>query len=54
MNALKFNPTTVSVDLGGTPISLETGSIAKQAHGAVVVRQGDTMVLVAVCYGTPR
>ena len=28
MNALKFNPTTVSVDLGGTPISLETGRIA--------------------------
>ncbi|HEY3401200.1 MAG TPA: polyribonucleotide nucleotidyltransferase, partial [Geothrix sp.] len=54
MNALKFNPTTVSVDLGGTPISIETGRIAKQAHGAVVVRQGDTMVLVAVCYGTPR
>jgi polyribonucleotide nucleotidyltransferase len=54
MNALQFNPTTVSVDLGGTPISLETGRIAKQAHGAVVVRQGDTMVLVAVCYGTPR
>ncbi len=54
MNALKFHPTTVSVDLGGTPISLETGRIAKQAHGAVVVRQGDTMVLVAVCYGTPR
>ena len=54
MNALKFHPTTVSVDLGGTPISLETGRIAKQAHGAVVVRQGDTMVLVAVCYGIPR
>ncbi|WP_257305577.1 polyribonucleotide nucleotidyltransferase [Geothrix campi] len=54
MNALKFNPTTVSVDLGDAPISLETGRIAKQAHGAVVVRQGDTMVLVAVCYGTPR
>ena len=31
MNALKFNPTTVSVDLGGTPISIETGRIAKQA-----------------------
>ena len=54
MNALQFNPTTVSVDLGDAPISLETGRIAKQAHGAVVVRQGDTMVLVAVCYGTPR
>ncbi len=54
MNALTFSPTTVSVDLGGTPISLETGRIAKQAHGAVVVRQGDTMVLVAVCHAAPR
>ena len=54
MNALKFNPTTVSVDLGGTPISLETGRIAKQAAGAVVVQQGGTMVLVAVCHAAPR
>jgi polyribonucleotide nucleotidyltransferase len=54
MNTLTFNPTTASVDLGGTPISIETGRIAKQAHGAVVVRQGDTMVLVAVCHAAPR
>ncbi|MDP2875793.1 MAG: polyribonucleotide nucleotidyltransferase, partial [Holophaga sp.] len=54
MNALQFSPTTVSIDLGGTPISLETGRIAKQAAGSVVVRQGDTMVLVAVCTADPR
>ncbi|MFN8011809.1 MAG: polyribonucleotide nucleotidyltransferase [Holophagaceae bacterium] len=54
MNTLSFNPTTVSVDLGGTPISIETGRIAKQAAGAVIVRQGDTMVLVAVCHAAPR
>ena len=54
MNTLTFNPTTVSIDLGGTPISLETGRIAKQAHGAVIVRQGGTMVLVAVCRAEPR
>ncbi len=54
MNALKFNPTTVSIDLGGTPISIETGRIAKQAAGSVIVRQGDTMVLVAVCVAEPR
>ena len=45
MNTLHFTPTTVSVDLGGTPISIETGRIAKQANGSVVVRQGGTMVL---------
>ena len=54
MNALKFSPTTVSVDLGGEPITLETGRIAKQASGSVVVRQGDTMVLVAACRAMPR
>ncbi len=54
MNQLTFNPTTVSVDLGGTPVSLETGRIAKQAAGSVIVRQGDTMVLVAVCTAEPR
>ncbi len=36
------------------PISLESGWIAKQAGGAVVVRQGDTMVLVTVCSGAAR
>ncbi len=54
MNELQFSPTTVSLDLGGTPITIETGRIAKQAAGAVVVRQGDTMVLVAVCRAAPR
>jgi len=54
MKTLQFSPTTVQVDLGGTPISLETGRIAKQAAGSVVVRQGDTMVLVAVCTAEPR
>jgi polyribonucleotide nucleotidyltransferase len=54
MNTLTFSPTTVSIDLDGTPISIETGRIAKQANGSVVVRQGDTMVLVAVCRAEPR
>lgn len=54
MNTLKFNPTTVTIDLDGEPISIETGRIAKQASGSVVVRQGDTMVLVAVCMAEPR
>ena len=54
MNSLKFNPTTVSTDIGGASISIETGRIAKQAAGSVVVRQGDTMVLVAACCGEAR
>jgi len=38
---------TVTVDLDGRQITLETGKIAKQAGGAVVVRSGDSVVLVS-------
>ncbi len=34
------------VTLGDKTITFETGRLAKQASGAVVVRSGDTMVLV--------
>jgi polyribonucleotide nucleotidyltransferase len=36
------------VDIGGKELSIETGRMAKQADGAVVVRYGDTMVLVTL------
>ncbi len=36
---------TVSVEVGGREITFETGKLAKQADGAVVVRSGDTMIL---------
>jgi len=36
----------VSANLGGREITLETGQMARQASGSVVVRYGDTMVLV--------
>src|SRR6187397_2554244 len=39
------SPTTVSVTVGGQDITFETGKLAKQADGAVVVRSGETMVL---------
>jgi polyribonucleotide nucleotidyltransferase len=35
------------VQIGSRRISFETGKLAKQAHGSVLVRSGDTMVLVA-------
>ena len=34
------------VNFGGKELTIETGRMAKQADGAVVVRYGDTMVLV--------
>jgi len=35
-----------AINLGGREFTLETGRIAKQADGAVLVRQGETIVLV--------
>jgi len=35
--------------LGGQTLSIETGKLAKQANGAVIVRYGDTVVLVTAC-----
>ena len=40
---------TVEVDLGGQKLTFETGRMAKQANGAVVVRSGDSVVLVTAC-----
>jgi polyribonucleotide nucleotidyltransferase len=41
---------TIEIDLGnGRVLSLETGKIAKQANGSVVVRSGDSVVLVTAC-----
>src|SRR5258706_11928900 len=39
------SPTTVSVTVGDQEITFESGKLAKQADGAVVVRSGETMVL---------
>src|SRR5665213_443683 len=46
--------TRVSVEIQGTEISFETGKLAKQASGAVVVRAGDTMVLCTATAGNIR
>jgi polyribonucleotide nucleotidyltransferase len=46
--------TRVSVEIAGKEISFETGKLAKQASGAVVVRSGDTMVLCTATAGNLR
>jgi polyribonucleotide nucleotidyltransferase len=46
--------TRVSVEIAGKEISFETGKMAKQASGAVVVRAGDTMVLATATAGNIR
>jgi polyribonucleotide nucleotidyltransferase len=45
MSIATQGPTTLSVEIAGREITFETGKLAKQADGAVVVREGDTMVL---------
>src|SRR3954471_20415127 len=45
----------VSCEMGGKTLSIETGKLAKQADGAVLVSYGDTRVLVtAVSNQEPR
>jgi polyribonucleotide nucleotidyltransferase len=49
MNAIR-----VEREFGGRILSIETGKLAKQAHGAVLVQLGDTVVLSAAVEGEPR
>jgi polyribonucleotide nucleotidyltransferase len=46
--------TRISAEIAGSEISFETGRMAKQASGSVVVRQGDTMVLATAVAGNVR
>jgi polyribonucleotide nucleotidyltransferase len=43
-----------SVLINGTPLTFETGRLAKQAHGAVLVTYGESVVLVTACSGDAR
>ena len=40
---------TAQVNVGRSPLIIETGKLAKQADGAVTVRYGDTVVIVTAC-----
>jgi polyribonucleotide nucleotidyltransferase len=48
-NTLTPAPHQVTVEVGGRPLILETGKIAKQANGAITARYGDTIVLTTAC-----
>ncbi|HUK30427.1 MAG TPA: polyribonucleotide nucleotidyltransferase, partial [Candidatus Acidoferrum sp.] len=41
-----------SLEVGGRKLSFETGKMARQAHGAVVARYGDTVILATACMDT--
>jgi len=49
----KLEAKSITVSVGGKEISFETGKIARQAGGAVMVRCGDTMLLSTACMGAP-
>ena len=40
---------TVSQEIAGRTLTLETGKLAGQANGSVVVYYGDSMILATVC-----
>ncbi len=44
-----FSPTRVTAVVGGKEVVFETGRLANQAHGAVWIQCGGTVVLVTVC-----
>jgi polyribonucleotide nucleotidyltransferase len=47
--------TTREIAIGGNTLKIETGKLAKQAHGSVIVRYGDSVVLVTACHSaSPR
>jgi len=46
---------TREISVGQNTLRFETGKLAKQAHGSVIVRLGDSMVLVTACHSAnPR
>ena len=53
MSTVMGQAASVAVEIGGKEITFETGRLAKQADGAVVMRSGETMVL-ATAVGRPE
>ena len=49
-----FDVETLSLEIGGREMTIETGRMAKQAAGAAVVTYGETVVLVTVATAKPR
>ena len=52
---MKPTPIKREFTIGSRTISIETGKLAKQADGSVIVRCGDTVVIVTACHAAaPR
>jgi polyribonucleotide nucleotidyltransferase len=51
---MDMEPVVIEREIGGRTLRLETGKLAKQAAGAVIVKYGDTTVLCTVVTADPR
>jgi len=47
----KLEAQSITISVGGKEITFETGKVARQANGSVMVRSGDTMLLATACMG---
>src|SRR5271170_6371531 len=50
---MEFHRKSITVSIGGRDISFETGKIARQAGGSVLVRSGETVLLATACSAPP-
>jgi polyribonucleotide nucleotidyltransferase len=50
---MEFKRKSITVSIGGRTISFETGKIARQAGGSVLVRSGETLLLATACSAPP-
>ena len=48
------NYARVETEIGGRPVTLETGQVARQAHGSVIATIGGTKAFAAITVGPPR
>ncbi|MDP7033601.1 MAG: polyribonucleotide nucleotidyltransferase, partial [Planctomycetota bacterium] len=45
---------SVAIQIGDNELTLETGRLARQAHGSILARSGQTVVLIATCTAPAR
>jgi polyribonucleotide nucleotidyltransferase len=51
---MKSNYASVEANIAGRPVTLETGQVARQAHGSVIVTMGGTKAFAAISIGPAR
>ena len=49
--ALDRTPKTLTLQIGASEVTIETGRIGRQANGAVMVTEGETVIYTTICAG---